>query len=379
MKKNLVYFLAALLILVSCGAGYAQAHVPVESITVTTPQGTDIFALRYKQAVAATVTIKPDNATNKNFYAVSEDPTVALYYPTYGPRKLPDRIGGEGGGETTITFYCEDDPSVSCTVQANCHALVPELTAIALSPGTVSVAIGRTSNPVKVVPTPEGAYKSVTWSSADESVATVDERGCISGIRKGETVVTVVSTIDESITATCRVEVTDYIPMQRLEIIPADTILPLNTLARLRSAFEPFNATDQELVWSSSDAEIIRVTDETAGELEARTTGEATITVISKHSPEASASTVIRVARTADNAGLYVVDEYKPNDVLRLRIINPRSEILYTTWKIRTPDGAERINATGEVRLLTGTTTVRGEIAYADGVEETLVKYIVIQ
>ena len=65
--------------------------------------------------------------------------------------------------------------------------------------------------------------------------------------------------------------------------------------------------------------------------------------------------------------------------MLKLRFISPRSEILYTTWKIRTPEGTESIKTSGEVRLLTGTTTIRGEITYVDGVLETIVKYIVIQ
>lgn len=379
MKTTFKYLGVLSFILIGAGSGFAQGHVPVESISVTTAQGTTVFALRYKQAVAATITIKPDNATNKNFYAVSADPTVALYYPTYGPKNLPDRIAGEGGGETTITFYCEDDPSVCCTIQANCHALVPELTALTLSPETVSVAIGRTSNPVTVIPTPTGAYKTVTWTSADESIATVDENGRVSGIKIGETTVTATSTVNASILATCRVEVTDYVPMQSLKIMPADTTLSLNTLARLRSAFSPDNATDSDLIWSSSDPDIVRVVDEATGELEALAVGEATIRVASKYSPDITSEAAVKVDRITDNAGLYVEGNYRPNDMLKLRIINPRSEILYTTWKIRTPDGTESINTSGEVRLLTGTTTIRGEITYVDGVLETIVKYIVIQ
>ena len=48
---------------------------------------------------------------------------------------------------------------------------------------------------------------SVTWSSEDASIATVDEKGRITGVSPGTTVITASSSLDPSVSASCTVEV----------------------------------------------------------------------------------------------------------------------------------------------------------------------------
>ena len=52
------------------------------------------------------------------------------------------------------------------------------------------------------------ASQNVTWSSADESVATVDENGTVTAVKAGTTIITATSKADVSKTATCVVQVT---------------------------------------------------------------------------------------------------------------------------------------------------------------------------
>ena len=49
---------------------------------------------------------------------------------------------------------------------------------------------------------------SVTWTSADESIATVDQNGMVVGVSAGTTVITATSNLDPTKTATCVIEVT---------------------------------------------------------------------------------------------------------------------------------------------------------------------------
>lgn len=53
----------------------------------------------------------------------------------------------------------------------------------------------------------ESENKAVTWSSSDESVATVDENGKVTAVSAGNATITVTSAIDERKTATCSVTV----------------------------------------------------------------------------------------------------------------------------------------------------------------------------
>lgn len=48
---------------------------------------------------------------------------------------------------------------------------------------------------------------SVTWTSADESIATVDENGMVTGVSLGTTVITATSNLDPSMSASCTLEV----------------------------------------------------------------------------------------------------------------------------------------------------------------------------
>ena len=100
----------------------------------------------------------------------------------------------------------------------------------------------------------------VTWSIQDESVATVDENGVITGIAVGTTRMTV--TAQNGISAT--VPVTVFIPVESLTIVVPDQPITyargMNTV-QLGIRVAPENATYQECTWHSS-SEGVKITDE---------------------------------------------------------------------------------------------------------------------
>lgn len=80
-------------------------------------------------------------------------------------------------------------------------------TAIALDPTTVT--LNATTNTATLTPTftPQDATQTVTWTSSDEGVATVNN-GVVTGVAPGTATITVTSTIDANVKATCTVTVT---------------------------------------------------------------------------------------------------------------------------------------------------------------------------
>ena len=80
-------------------------------------------------------------------------------------------------------------------------------TAIALDQTTVT--LNATTNTATLIPTftPQDATQTVTWTSSDEDVATVNN-GVVTGVAPGTATITVTSTIDENVKATCTVTVT---------------------------------------------------------------------------------------------------------------------------------------------------------------------------
>lgn len=111
------------------------------------------------------------------------------------------KLSGSADGQETYTCsYCGDsyqvdiDPIAVTGVQLDRSSVaIRERGAAAL---TATVTPGNATN------------KSVTWSSADDTVAKVDEKtGVITAVRAGQTTVTV-TTADGGFTATCSVSVT---------------------------------------------------------------------------------------------------------------------------------------------------------------------------
>jgi hypothetical protein len=79
---------------------------------------------------------------------------------------------------------------------------------ISIGSGTLTVAVGADSAPLSVTVTPSGATdKEVTYTSSDEAVATVNEKGVVHGVAAGSAVITAKLKSDETITATRNVTV----------------------------------------------------------------------------------------------------------------------------------------------------------------------------
>lgn len=79
---------------------------------------------------------------------------------------------------------------------------------ISIGSGTLNVAVDADSAPLTVTVTPAGATdKEVTFSSSDEAVATVNDKGVVHGVAAGNAVITATLKSDNTITATRNVTV----------------------------------------------------------------------------------------------------------------------------------------------------------------------------
>ena len=83
---------------------------------------------------------------------------------------------------------------------------------VTLNKTTATIVRGNTATLVATVSPPNAANKNVTWSSSDEAVATVDDKGVVTGVAVGTATITV-TTVDGNKTATCAVTVVaPYVP-----------------------------------------------------------------------------------------------------------------------------------------------------------------------
>lgn len=167
--------------------------VPVESIEITTPEGT-------KLGVGGTTTLEytiyPDDATDKTVTWRSSDPNVA----TVG---ADGTIHGIKEGTVTITVTSNDNKSTTDTYSLEVTVVHAE--SVTLNTDRLDLEVGAEGILTATVYPPTAGNRDVTWSSSNDAVATVVD-GRVTAVGLGEATITV-TTVDGGHTATCVVNV----------------------------------------------------------------------------------------------------------------------------------------------------------------------------
>lgn len=189
--------------------------LPVSAVTLN-ETSTALVVGNTKQLTA---TVVPANADDSTVTWKSGNTNVATVDQT-------GKVTAVGVGTTTITATA-GGKSATCTVTVTAKPVPIE--AIALlrrrrSPVAGSISLSRSSRPQ----TPRSA--DVVWTSSDRTIATVDANGRVRGVAEGKVTITVTSTADRSITASCTVTVTKNLSDDLVSIIGAlgNSSLPFN-------------------------------------------------------------------------------------------------------------------------------------------------------
>ena len=142
---------------------------------------------------------------------------------------------------------------------------------ITLSQTTLSMNSGTTAQLTASI-TPETAFASITWTSSNESVATVDGNGVVTAVAGGTCTIT--ATAGGSLKkATCSVTVTQMVT--KIVLSQKQVFLKLDEFVRLTATVLPENAANKNVVWSSSNESIAPVR---SGRVDAYDFGTAIIT-----------------------------------------------------------------------------------------------------
>lgn len=119
---------------------------------------------------------------------------------------------------------------------------------------------------------------NIIWRSSNESIATVDQNGKVTGITEGKT--TIIATINGNRTE-CEVTVSsDYVKVTGVSLNKSTLEILLGSSETLIKTITPSNATNQDVIWTSSDSNIVSVNKN--GKVTAKNIGTATI-IASNH------------------------------------------------------------------------------------------------
>ncbi|MBC3887857.1 leucine-rich repeat protein [Acetobacterium paludosum] len=147
------------------------------------------------------------------------------------------------------------------------------VTGVSLDQTTLALIVGDSGKLTATVAPANAANQAVTWSSDKTAVATVDSAGNVKAVAAGTAVITV-TTNDGSKTAASTITVTT-IPVIGVSL-DADASVGLNKTTTLTATVAPANATNKNLTWSTSDAEVATV--DASGKVTGVKEGTATIT-----------------------------------------------------------------------------------------------------
>jgi uncharacterized protein YjdB len=282
-------------------AGPGDAHITVSS--VSDPGKTVVFTVRVAAAPIALTGITL-NSNSMNLTKGGTDTLIASYDPADTTERGIEWSSSDpsvatvsngvvvaaGGGTATITARS----TAHTTISASCAVTVTTpLAGIQLSPNPLNIAgIGTTDSFTVVYDPADTTQTGLSWSSSNADVATVSG-GTVAAVAVGTVTITAVSTADPSKTANATVNITTTeIPLTAITLSQDTLNLNKGGTDTLTVSYVPASATQQGVVWSSSDPTVATVS---GGTVAAVAVGTAVITARSAANSTISASATVTV------------------------------------------------------------------------------------
>ena len=300
----------------------------------------------------------PDSGEIANVAQINGDGTN-VYWSYVAPDTDADAISGSVALDATNPLHksgiktlksSEAQPTISYAVEGVkayglCGAtyVAPEVvkpTAITLDKNEVTVENGGETVQLVATVTPEDAEDtSVTWSTNDATIATVDENGLVTTIKQEawdaskpcQVTITATSNGNPDLSASCVVTITNPTAAVAVESITLNyteyTFPTSEGTLQLVATVLPENATNKNVVWTTSDATVVTVDENglvtvvpEAGGIALKADGDrvAIVTAASVANPEVKATCEF----TVPSASTGIADIYGTKTVKNVKFYN---------------------------------------------------------
>ena len=245
---------------------------PVESVSLDRTSA----ELTEGDELTLTAIVKPDNATNKGVIWKSSDSSVASV--------SDGKVAALKPGKATITVKT-DDGGKTATCEVTVNAKVYPVESVSLDRTSAELTEGDELTLTAIVKPDNATNKGVIWKSSDSSVASVSD-GKVAALKPGKATITV-KTDDGGKTATCEVTVNAKVyPVESVSLDLTYIEIEAGNEIIITATVYPSYATNQNLIWTSSDTSVATVS---GGKIKALKTGLAVI----KAKPEDGAKAAV--------------------------------------------------------------------------------------
>lgn len=179
------------------------------------------------------------------------------------------KVTARGAGTATITATTNYFTTATCDVTVN-----PTMaSSISLNQSTITLPVGSTQTLTATVLPANTSDKTVTWSSSDESIATVNANGLVTAVSQGLATITATTNDGSNLSASCNVNVTQ-VSANAIQLDKTEVEMSKGQSIKLNATVLPAGA-PQRVTWNSSDPTVARVV---GGNVYAQEMGECLIT-----------------------------------------------------------------------------------------------------
>lgn len=214
------------------------------------------------------------------------------------------RVKGKKVGTCVIKATATDGTKKTARCKIR---VIQRVTSLQINKTYAKVMQGKTLTLKTKVAPAKASIKRLSWSSSDESVATVTSKGKVTGITPGSCSITAKTTDGSNIKVTCAVTVYEEVPSTSISITASDITMVVGKTQSAGVTVSPANTTDK-IRYSSDRTSVATVSSK--GKIKAIRPGTATITVSTSSGQEAYIGvTVVGLNKTSLTLEQYDSDE----------------------------------------------------------------------
>ena len=326
-----------------------EQEIQVASVTLSEPVAEMIIG----ESITLKAIIYPSKATVQEVIWASSKQSVATVDQN-------GKVVAISEGTSIITATAGGKVG-SCVVSISKGVVA--VSSISLDKASATLKVGETVTLTASVKPDDATDKTVTWSTSDASVATVED-GVVTALKLGSATI-IAKAGDKEVTCEIKVEAT---PVAAVTLDKTSATLKVGETVVLTATVKPDDATDKTVTWSTSDASVATVVD---GVVTAVKSGTASITVRANDGSDMSATCVVEVKQ---NVAVIILDYYslsliKGETVTLVATISPANASDKTlTWT--SLDGSvATVNGDGMVTAKSkGKTTIKATANDGSGV-----------
>ncbi len=190
---------------------------------------------------------------------------------------------------TNPTESADPDKSADSTkTEDKSEPTTKAVSSVTLNKKSATLLTGKTITLKASIKPSDATDKTLTWSSSNKKIATVNKKGVVKGLKKGT--VTITATTGNGKKATCKITVNNPIKVKSIKFAKKSYSIKKGKKLTLKLTFKPKNATNKEVTYKTSNKKIATV--DKNGKVKGLKRGTVTITATTKDGKKTATCTV---------------------------------------------------------------------------------------